>query len=121
MLLRFALSFISIPSIVPTCIPPNGSVLFRIARAIYSSLSKSSPSTIETKQGLSLLVLCTGCLLSKELEQVLLSSMMRTFVLRQRSTCFFLSLILFTNTSAFSFPNPMPAKLQCQLRPSVPK
>ncbi|KAF8912954.1 hypothetical protein CPB84DRAFT_1759996 [Gymnopilus junonius] len=76
------------------CIPPNGAELLLTTRAIYSSLSNSSPSIIE------------------------ISSMIS--VLRSHQRLFGRNefLILLARASFFSFPSPIPAK-ECTVVPPI--
>jgi hypothetical protein len=74
--------------------PPHGRPSLRIVRAICDSLSKSSPSTIET------------------------SSIMSTLVLNQRFLALVFRRIFLTSSGTSSLPKPIPAKL-CNVMPPI--
>src|SRR3569833_501720 len=80
--------------VMTSWMPPQGRPLLRRIRPIWESLSKSSPSTIDT------------------------SSMIRVFVRSQRFLAFGFRRIFLTSAWTSSFPSPMPAKL-CRVMPPM--
>lgn len=92
---------------VQTWMPPKGSVFLRRMLPMRASLSKRSPSTIDTGRR-SHQSACT--LHRKDDEGDVPSSMMSTLVRSQRVLAFLFLRIFFARSSALSMPSPMPAK-----------